>query len=187
MRASELTADPRNWREHPKHQVAALRTVMEQIGFSGAVLAREDGGDLVVIDGHLRTDFAEDQMIPVLVLDVTEEEAAVLLATMDPIGAMAQANGDLLKDLVEEIDTSDAALSALLDTVMSVNPAAVPDAEDDGEPVKEKPDGEKKQKGTSDYVLVVFRLARDEYEEKMDLIAECVDMLGVTPHIEDTE
>ena len=178
-------SDPRNWREHPKHQKAALATVLEQIGFSGAVLCREEEGELIIVDGHLRSDFAEDQIIPVLVLDVDEAEAAVLLATMDPIGAMASANSDLLKDLVEEIDTSDAALSALLDTIMSVNetPAEKDKPQGDGEGEPPEP----KEKGTSAYVLVTFRMARDEYDAKMDLLAEAVAMLGVTPHVTDAD
>ena len=186
VRAGDLLADQRNWREHPKHQRKALETVLEQVGFAGAVLARDDGGVLVLVDGHLRTDIDPDFEIPVLVLDVDEEEAAVLLATIDPISAMAAGNGDLLHDLVEEIDTNDAALSALLDTIMSLNPAKDEDTGEGGEvkPAAEKPE---KEKGTSEYVLVTFRMARSEYDEKMDLLAECVAVLGVTPHVTDAD
>ena len=90
--AGELQPDPKNWRTHPKAQQDALRGVLAEIGIAGAVLARETPeGGLMLIDGHLRTDVMHDQEIPCLVLDVTEEEAAVLLATIDPLAAMAEA------------------------------------------------------------------------------------------------
>ena len=39
----------------------------------------------MLIDGHLRAETAPDMMVPVLVLDVTEEEADKLLLTLDPL------------------------------------------------------------------------------------------------------
>jgi DNA modification methylase len=64
-----------------------------------------------LIDGHLRAQTAGDQLIPVLVLDVTAEEADKLLATMDPIGAMAKTDPEMLNALVAEMraDHPDAA------------------------------------------------------------------------------
>jgi len=62
-----------------------------------ALLARElPDGALELIDGHLRAETTPDQEVPVLVLDVTEEEAAKLLAVIDPLGAMAEANQQAL-------------------------------------------------------------------------------------------
>ena len=40
-----------------------------------------------MIDGHLRQDVANDQEIPVLVLDVERDEARYLLTTIDPLSA----------------------------------------------------------------------------------------------------
>ncbi len=37
------------------------------------------------IDGEMRSEIAADAEVPVLVLDVTEEEADYLLATLDPV------------------------------------------------------------------------------------------------------
>ncbi|KKK79102.1 hypothetical protein LCGC14_2836880, partial [marine sediment metagenome] len=52
--ASELLANPRNWRRHPGAQVAALRGVLAEIGFADAMIARETPEGLELIDGHLR-------------------------------------------------------------------------------------------------------------------------------------
>ena len=115
MPASALQANPLNWRTHPSAQTAALEGVLREVGFAGALLARETaGGGLVLIDGHLRKDVAGDQDVPVLVLDVTEAEARVLLASYDPLGAMAETNAEALEALLREVTVSDAALQEML-------------------------------------------------------------------------
>ena len=43
---------------------------------------------LQLIDGHLRAETTPDQPVPVLVLDVDEEEASKILATHDPLIAL---------------------------------------------------------------------------------------------------
>tara|TARA_R110000824_G_scaffold9642_7_gene42875 strand:+ start:2639 stop:3148 length:510 start_codon:yes stop_codon:yes gene_type:complete len=101
VKASELLSNPKNWRMHPKSQETALKGVLEEIGFTDAVLARETKDGLMLIDGHLRKDVAPDSDIPVLILDVTAKEADKILATHDPLGAMADTNQDLLDELLE--------------------------------------------------------------------------------------
>ena len=85
VKASELIANPKNWRKHPARQKKAMEAVLQEIGFAGAALAREEDGKLHLMDGHLRKDLGGDAEIPVLVLDVTAEEADKILATFDPI------------------------------------------------------------------------------------------------------
>ena len=41
VRADKLKANPKNWRTHPAGQRNALRGIVEDVGFAGAVLARE--------------------------------------------------------------------------------------------------------------------------------------------------
>ena len=68
VRASELRPHPRNWREHPAAQREALRGVLAEIGYAGALLARElPDSSLELIDGHLRAETTPDQEVPVLV------------------------------------------------------------------------------------------------------------------------
>lgn len=105
--ASELLADPRNWRRHPERQVKALRTMLEDVGIADAVLARETPDGLVLIDGHLRKEILPDEVVPVLVLDVDEAEAAKLLATIDPLAAMAETDQAALDALLAEMSVSD--------------------------------------------------------------------------------
>ena len=95
--ASTLRANPHNWRTHPKTQQDALRGLLAEVGYADALLARElPDGSLMLIDGHLRAETTPDMDVPVLVLDVTEAEADLLLATVDPLAGLA---GDLVADI----------------------------------------------------------------------------------------
>lgn len=114
--ASVLRANPKNWRRHPQGQRDALGDVLRQIGYADALLAREvEGGGLELIDGHLRAEITGDQPVPVLVLDVTEQEADVLLATLDPLAAMAEADPAKLSALVEELSLDGPAARAMVE------------------------------------------------------------------------
>jgi len=124
VRAADLLAHPANWRRHPPAQRAALERVLASVGFAGAALAREDeAGRLVLIDGHLRADMDPEFLVPTLVLDVSEQEAELLLATYDPIGDLAETNAAQLAALMASIAAQDEAVAAWLPEVLS---AALP-------------------------------------------------------------
>lgn len=113
--ASELRPNPRNWRTHPAGQRAALEGVLAEIGYADALLARElPDGSLELIDGHLRRDTTPDALVPVLVVDVTEAEANLLLASLDPLAALAGADAQKLDALLREVNTGDEALQGML-------------------------------------------------------------------------
>lgn len=116
VKASDLAPNPRNWRTHSKAQVAAMRGILAEVGYAGAAMARETPDGLLLIDGHLRAELNPDEKIPVLVLDVTEEEADKILATFDPIGSMAGVDAEQLSRLVDATKIQDTALLAMMDT-----------------------------------------------------------------------
>ena len=122
VRASELTPDPQNWRRHPPGQASALRALLDQIGWADACLARQANRGLVLIDGHLRREVALDALLPVLVLDVTEEEAHTLLATLDPLAGMAIADEDALRALLATAVVPDALLLAHIEGLIPSTP-----------------------------------------------------------------
>jgi site-specific DNA-methyltransferase (adenine-specific) len=71
VRPSELRRNPQAWKKHTPRQRKALKDVMTEIGFADALLARElEDGSLELIDGELRAGIADDQVVPVIVLDV---------------------------------------------------------------------------------------------------------------------
>ncbi|NMC21147.1 MAG: ParB N-terminal domain-containing protein [Thermogutta sp.] len=123
--AKSLRPNPRNWRTHPKRQQEALRGVLAEIGYADALLARElEDGSLELIDGHLRAETTPEALVPVLVLDVSAEEAAKLLAVLDPLANLAGKNEDVLRDLLSDVETAHPGLQTLLDELAGDDPAA---------------------------------------------------------------
>ena len=113
--ASELFASPKNWRTHPESQVKVLDGILGEIGYADALLARElPDGSLELIDGHCRRELTPDQVVPVLVVDLDEDEAAKLMTVLDPLAAMAETNKDALGKLLANVQTDSDALHAML-------------------------------------------------------------------------
>ncbi len=144
--ASALKPSPHNWRRHGDGQRSALRALLEEIGFAGACLARElDDGTLELIDGHLRADELSAEKVPVLVTDLTEEEAKVVVATYDPLGQLADDDCEALQELLESIESESDGINALLQDLAadkSIDLAALCDEDDDDweVPTPEPPD-----------------------------------------------
>ena len=113
--ASELQPHPMNWRTHPRAQQEALRGVLAEVGYADALLVREStDGQLMLIDGHLRAETTPDSIVPVLILDVDEAEAAKILATLDPLATMAQSDTAKLNGLLQRVETGNEAVRDLL-------------------------------------------------------------------------
>jgi DNA modification methylase len=68
-------------------------------------------------------------MVPVLVLDVTAEEAEKLLLTLDPLASLAEANPDALNSLLTSVDTDDEAVQNLLDQLAAGELTPFPEPE----------------------------------------------------------
>ena len=118
VRASELLPNPKNWRKHPDAQANALRGTLSEIGYADALVAYETPGGLMLIDGHLRAETTPDQEVPVLVTDLTEDEADTLLATLDPLSAMARTDQNSLLELVSSLNIQNDAVNLMLEAVL---------------------------------------------------------------------
>ena len=113
--AAELRPNPRNWRTHSAAQRDALQGILAEVGYAGALLARElPDGSLELIDGHLRAVTTPDMPVPVLVLDVSEDEANKILATHDPLTAMAGVDRDALRSLLDDVQVQSESLQTML-------------------------------------------------------------------------
>lgn len=123
VKAAELRPNPRNWRLHPQAQQDALRGILSEVGYVDALLVRTlTDGALELIDGHLRAKTTPDSLVPVLVVDLNDEEAAKVLATFDPLAAMAETSVEQLGDLMQQFDTTNEALRKMLDRLTERNP-----------------------------------------------------------------
>jgi DNA modification methylase len=130
-----LTANPLNARMHPESQRAALRATLDGIGWVTGVIANKRTGRLV--DGHARVEEAianGEKTVPVQWVDLDDREEAEILATLDPIGAMATYDAGVLSKLMETAQIENEALADMLRDVADRVPKPVvetpPDADD---------------------------------------------------------
>jgi DNA modification methylase len=132
----QLVANPRNWRTHPGRQRDALRGSLGTVGWVQQVLVNQRTGH--VVDGHARVEEAltrGEATVPVLYVDLDPEEEAVVLATLDPIAAMAERDDAKLRELLAEVSEDDAGLAALLGDLAPVEPmVGLTDPDDVPEP-----------------------------------------------------
>lgn len=112
MDPADLEPNGGNWRAHPQAQLVALKDVVAEVGWAGALLWNERTKRLV--DGHARRELFAGQKVPVLVGSWTEEQERKILATLDPLAAMAEADTAKLAALLAEIDTESAAMGDML-------------------------------------------------------------------------
>ena len=118
VKAAALRPNAKNCRTHPQAQRDALRGVLAEVGYADALFARElPDGSLELIDGHLRQ-ITPDMEVPVLILDLDDREAAKLLALLDPLAGMAEANEQMLAELLAEVETSNESVQELLDSLL---------------------------------------------------------------------
>jgi DNA modification methylase len=112
----ELIANPRNWRAHPAEQQRALSGALAEVGWVAEVLVNRTTSH--VVDGHLRIELAlsrDEPAIPVTYVELTETEERLVLASLDPIGAMADADALALESLLADLEPADADLRAFID------------------------------------------------------------------------
>ena len=119
-------ANEKNWRVHPKPQQDALLGSLSAVGIVANVLVNKRTSDQwpdgdrnveTLIDGHLRVTLALREghpTLPVTYVDLTPEEEVLVLATLDPLSAMATADREKLDLLLHEVRTDDPALQVML-------------------------------------------------------------------------
>jgi DNA modification methylase len=118
-----LAANPANWRVHPRLQRDALAGSLDTVGWVAQVIVNCQTGFLV--DGHARVALAlarKEATVPVLYVDLSPDEERLVLATFDPIGALAGADGERLTALLADVAVDDAGLRALLDELAASAP-----------------------------------------------------------------
>jgi len=131
----QLLANPRNWRIHPKAQQDALAGILSEVGWVQRVIVNQRTGHM--IDGHARVALAitrGEPSVPVVYVDLSEDEERAVLASLDPLSAMAVADTEQLDALLGEISVKDEALRAMLDGLRSEPKAGLTDPDDVPEP-----------------------------------------------------
>jgi hypothetical protein len=135
----QLLANPANWRTHPGIQRDALRGSLDEVGWVDAIMVNTVTGH--VVDGHARIEEAlsnAEPLVPVLYVELTENEERIVLATFDPIGALADADAERLGALLDETRLrDDSELASLLAKIAEDNGVQSPSFE----PIDESAEG----------------------------------------------
>ena len=122
VKASELKPNPKNWRIHPKEQKSALEGILKEVGCADVIIARElSDGTLEIIDGHLRAETMGEMIVPVLILDCSQEEADKLMFAFDPLSTMAEVNREKFDELISIVDIKNDTWQEMLDDIAEKN------------------------------------------------------------------
>ena len=137
----QLLANPKNWRIHPKAQQDALSGVLDEVGWVQEVIVNKTTGH--VVDGHLRVSLAisrQEPTIPVKYVELSPEEEALVLATLDPLAGMAATASDALEALLADVQSESQAITGMLEDLAKdaglstvqeglTDPDAIPEAD----------------------------------------------------------
>jgi len=116
----ELIANPKNWRRHPVHQKEVLDEVLSTVGWVQEVIVNKDTG--LIVDGHLRVELAVakgESEIPVKYVSLSVKEEATVLATIDPIAALAETDKNAIQELADFVNAkADSDIGLLLESLV---------------------------------------------------------------------
>lgn len=124
----QLLANPANFRIHPAMQQAALEGSLDTLGWIQQVLVNRTTN--TVIDGHLRVALAlrhNQPLVPVLYVDLTEDEERQALLSLDPVAAMAATDRDKLAALLQLVQSDDQRVLAMMKEIAQKEYLFIPD------------------------------------------------------------
>lgn len=167
--AGEILPHPMNWRTHPVEQLDALRSLMAEIGFTTPVLVRKlESGQFQALDGHARIEtLPAEHQVDCVVVDCDEKTALKILATHDPVSAMAGKDMEMLERLSSEIEFVNPAAQQLLTDLLTVDAVEG----DEEEPAAEEDDGDAVI-ASQFQILINFETERQQGEWLEKLMAQ---------------
>ena len=168
VKASEFLPHPLNPKSHPIGQIEALRGSFAEFGICDVFVAFEpEPGKLQLVDGHGRTGIAGDQEVPTVILDITAEEAKMLVAVTGQTALLAEWDEIKIHDIVSAYQATDADLAHFLS---GLGAEAPPD--DDGLPAPDNGPDEMDLRPHEhyDFVIVLARTTQ-EWGQLCDLLS----------------
>jgi len=173
IEAGSLSENPLNWRRHSQEQLQSIRELLQDpdIGWAGACLYNERTGRL--IDGHARKQVVDPKTpVPVLVGNWSPEAEAKILATLDPVGAMASGDPAAYAKLIEMVQADGLWVRDLLhQTAAGIEAASAEEAAEDGadDGAVQLPAMECQPFEHYDYVMLMFRNDQD-FQQACELL-----------------
>jgi hypothetical protein len=116
---SEFLDNKRNYRIHPKAQKRGVVKILDRVGkvLPLAAYYSERYGGLTLYNGHLRKNLKPDETWPVVISNLTDEEADFVIMTLDPSTGMADIDYDILNSLTEDVGPLEEDIAAILATL----------------------------------------------------------------------
>lgn len=111
----KILANPLNFRVHPIEQQREILGVLSEVGIVQRVIINQRTGRL--IDGHARVKLAirtEQKWIPVVYVDLSDEEEKKILALYDEITRHAGVDEDVVRQLLTDVKAKDPRMKELL-------------------------------------------------------------------------
>lgn len=118
VEVDQVIFNPQNWRIHPKLQQETLDEQMQEIGWIQPVIINQRTGNLV--DGHLRVLLARREglsHVPATIIDISEEEEKIALASFDSITIMAGTDKAKLEELLNIISDENEDIENLVEQI----------------------------------------------------------------------
>lgn len=174
-------------------QQNALAGVLAEVGWVQQVVENVRTGHL--IDGHLRISLAlsqgDETPVPYVQVDLSEDEERLVLATLDPLSAMAATDAAKLDELLRDVSTGDAALQAMLAELAEQTPFGDTSTDRDGQGIGSTWDqvqptdnckvviGDIETRLSADVVDSLRQLLEDRYEQERRPIFETLEAVIV--------
>lgn len=117
--ANTLLINPDNVRFHPPDQMALMSALLEEIGMADAIIVRRTAEGLQVLDGHMRRQLMTNEEVPVIIVDLNDEESYSFLLTFDAIKSMAQRDTNKVNELLDRVFAETGQVREMLDKMSS--------------------------------------------------------------------
>lgn len=134
---ADLLDHPLQFKQHPLKQSRVLTGILSDIGKADALLAyksKRAKGRLVKIDGHGRAGLDPNETWPVLILDLSDEEADYMIGLLDKTADLSVTDDDLFARALESIRSGDTAVNLLIGEMMGeLDITALSDDDDGGD------------------------------------------------------
>ena len=157
----KLVPNPENWKIHPEQQQSTMKDALKEIGWVQQVVVNKTTGRIV--DGHMRVTLAieqDEKEVPVLYVNLSEDEEKKALLTLDPVGAMAGSNVGSYEDLAASVTTDSLWIRELMK--YGAGNEVEEEKEDEEAPEeKEIPQMELQPFEHYDYIVLLFRDSQD--------------------------
>jgi hypothetical protein len=127
VRSDEVLDHPRQHRTHGDRQISVLRELLQTVGQADVLIVYRSpqlGNALVAIDGHGRKNETGVVEWDAIELDVDDDEADLILATLDATTAMAGTSKERFAELYDSLPVQREAVQLMLDDMLG---ARMPD------------------------------------------------------------